>query len=132
MVFINSFDGDPEKLALYIVALAKKVEDDQASRARCIDDLEVFLETNTHKFVDSLFETLISKKYLTSPGTSSSSSAAKTSSVLSNINTPDSQVDSTSSKNNNTNDSKTNISKLNNNTRSRHNFDSHNRFDQSN
>ena len=132
MVFINSFDGDPEKLALYIVALAKKVEDDQASRARCIDDLEVFLETNTHKFVDSLFETLISKKYLTNPGTSSSSSASKTSSVLSNINTPDSQVDSTSSKNNNTNDSKTNISKLNNNTRSRHNFDSHNRFDQSN
>lgn len=65
------FDGDSEKLALYIVALAKKVEDDQSSRDRCINDLEVFLETNTHKFVDSLFETLISKKYLTSQGSSS-------------------------------------------------------------
>lgn len=68
MIFLNSFDGDPEKLALYIVALAKKVEDDRASRDRCINDLEVFLETNTHKFVDTLFETLISKKYLASGG----------------------------------------------------------------
>ncbi len=61
----NRFEGDPEKLAMYIVALSKKVENDQASKERCINDLEVFLETNTNSFVDTLFETLISKSYLT-------------------------------------------------------------------
>ena len=62
---MTSFDGDPDKLASYILALAKKVENDQASRDRCIKDLQVFLETNTNNFVDSLFETLNNKKYLT-------------------------------------------------------------------
>ncbi len=66
-------------MALYIVALAKKVEDDRPSRERCINDLEVFLETHTHTFVDTLFETLISKKYLScgnSSGNLSSQEAA--------------------------------------------------------
>ena len=62
---MTSFDGDPDKLASYILALAKKVENVQASRNRCIKDLQVFLETNTNNFVDSLFETLNNKKYLT-------------------------------------------------------------------
>lgn len=55
----------PDKLASCILALAKKVENVQASRNRCIKDLQVFLETNTNNFVDSLFETLNNKKYLT-------------------------------------------------------------------
>ena len=50
---------------MYIVALAKKVEDDQASRDRCINDLEVFLEANTSSFVESLFDALSTNKYLT-------------------------------------------------------------------
>lgn len=93
------FDGDPEKLALYIVALAKKVEDDKPSRERCINDLEVFLETNTHKFVDSLFETLISKKYLTSttPTAATSSSTSEQ--------PPPSNSNSASSNNNSSNNS---------------------------
>lgn len=58
------FEGDSDKLALYIVALAKKVENDEPSRQRCIEDLEVFLEPNTHSFVDKFFEALFSKTYL--------------------------------------------------------------------
>lgn len=62
--FILRFDGDPEKLALYIVALAKKVEDDLSSRQRCIEDLEVFLEAQTNGFVDQLFDALVNKTYM--------------------------------------------------------------------
>ncbi|CAF0937366.1 unnamed protein product [Brachionus calyciflorus] len=60
------FEGDSDKLGLYIVALAKKVENDQASRQRCIDDLEVFLESNTHSFVENFFDALFNKTYLQS------------------------------------------------------------------
>lgn len=49
---------------MYIVALAKKVENDEPSRQRCIEDLEVFLEPNTHSFVDKFFQALFSKTYL--------------------------------------------------------------------
>ncbi|RNA10645.1 RNA-binding 27 isoform X2 [Brachionus plicatilis] len=58
------FEGDSDKLALYIVALAKKVENDEPSRQRCVEDLEVFLEPNTHSFVDRFFDALFSKAYL--------------------------------------------------------------------
>ncbi len=76
-------------MALYIVALAKKVEDDRPSRERCINDLEVFLETHTHTFVDTLFETLISKKYLScgnSSGNLSSQEAASSEQPLNSNN----------------------------------------------
>jgi len=61
------FEGDPAKLASYVIALAKKVENDQASRERCTNDLEVFLESQTNSFVDKLFETLTSKSYMQEP-----------------------------------------------------------------
>jgi hypothetical protein len=51
---------------MYIVAYSKKIENDQASRERCVKDLEVFLESNTNSFVDTLFDTLVSKKYINS------------------------------------------------------------------
>ena len=111
------------------MALAKKVEDDQPSRERCINDLEVFLETNTHKFVDSLFETLISKKYLASPS-GSSSSTAPTVATGSNEQVSTPTVDTTSSaQNNNTNNN--NIIRLNTNT-GHNNSDNNRRHNDSN
>lgn len=44
--------------------MAKKVENDEPSRQRCIEDLEVFLEPNTHSFVDRFFDALFNKTYL--------------------------------------------------------------------
>ena len=46
--------------------MAKKVENDEPSRQRCIDDLEVFLESNTNTFVDNFFDALFNKTYLQS------------------------------------------------------------------
>lgn len=72
------FDGDPDKLAMYIVAYSKKIENDQASRERCMKDLEVFLESNTNSFVETLFETLVSKKYLNSTSSSNNNNQTAT------------------------------------------------------
>jgi RNA-binding protein 26 len=90
------FDGDPEKLALYIVALSKKVENDQGSKERCINDLEVFLELNTHSFVDTLFEALLTKSYL-----SSASSSSNTNETHTKNDNASNQTQSSSSNNNN-------------------------------
>ena len=65
-------------MALYIVALSKKVENDQASKERCISDLEVFLEANTHSFVDTLFDALLAKTYLSPVVATVASSSAET------------------------------------------------------
>jgi hypothetical protein len=60
---LKRFDGDPEKLAQYIVALSKKFENDESSKQRFIDDLKVFLEAHTETFVDKLFHALVNKTY---------------------------------------------------------------------
>ena len=86
------------------MALVRKVENDQESRVRCITDLEVFLESNTNSFVESLFDTLVLKKYLnsaqqsntagstTTTTTSASSSAAATGLAVSNSAQPSSNT----------------------------------------
>ena len=51
-------------MALYIIALSKKFENDQASKERCCKDLEVFLESNTSQFVENLFSALVTNSYL--------------------------------------------------------------------
>jgi hypothetical protein len=75
--FSFSSDSDPEKLAQYIAALAKKVENDQTSRDRCKQDLEIFLEANTEKFVDTLFDALVNKTYTSSESSTRSSLGEK-------------------------------------------------------
>jgi hypothetical protein len=60
------------------VALVRKIENDQESRVRCITDLEVFLESNTNSFVESLFDTLVLKKYLNSAQQTNTTTAAAT------------------------------------------------------
>jgi hypothetical protein len=73
-----SFDGDPDKLAQYILALSKKFDNDAGSKQRFIDDLKVFLEANTEAFVDKLFHALVNKTYEQgiAAATASSSGAA--------------------------------------------------------
>lgn len=70
------FDGDPDKLATYIVALVRKIENDQASKDRCINDLEVFLESNTNSFVDKLFDHLDPDSRTARPSTSTTTSSS--------------------------------------------------------
>ncbi|KAL4230307.1 RNA-binding protein 26 [Mactra antiquata] len=58
-------EADPGALAKYVVALVKKDKSFQDLKDSCIDQLDVFLQTKTKGFVDTLFEVLDSKAYIT-------------------------------------------------------------------
>ncbi|XP_015245348.1 PREDICTED: RNA-binding protein 27 [Cyprinodon variegatus] len=60
-------EADPSALANYVVALVKKDKPEKELKALCADQLDVFLQKETVKFVDSLFESLTTKNYLGNP-----------------------------------------------------------------
>ncbi|CAH8475599.1 unnamed protein product [Schistosoma margrebowiei] len=57
--------ADPIPLSQYVIALIKKDKGEQELREICIDQLEVFLQENTAKFVEDLFAVLKSRTYIT-------------------------------------------------------------------
>lgn len=68
-------DADPSALAKYVVALVKKDKTEKELKALCIDQLDVFLQTETQQFVDRLFEAVNNKSYL--PPTEQASNLSK-------------------------------------------------------
>ncbi|CAH8451108.1 unnamed protein product [Schistosoma rodhaini] len=56
--------ADPIPLSQYVIALIKKDKGEQELREICIDQLEVFLQENTAKFVEDLFAVLKSRTYV--------------------------------------------------------------------
>ncbi|KAM9321550.1 LOW QUALITY PROTEIN: RNA-binding protein 26 [Gastrophryne carolinensis] len=59
-------DADPSALAKYVLALVKKDKNDRELKALCIDQLDVFLQRETH-VVEKLFEVVGNKGYLPPP-----------------------------------------------------------------
>lgn len=57
-------DADPVPLAKYCIALAKKDKPEDELKTFCNDQLEVFLQSETPKFVDDLFDCLRTKSYI--------------------------------------------------------------------
>ncbi|XP_069746422.1 RNA-binding protein 26 isoform X2 [Narcine bancroftii] len=57
-------DADPSALAKYVVALVKKDKSEKELKALCVDQLDVFLQKDTHTFVEKLFEAITAKSYL--------------------------------------------------------------------
>ncbi|XP_007900760.1 RNA-binding protein 26 isoform X1 [Callorhinchus milii] len=57
-------DADPSALAKYVVALVKKDKTEKELKALCVDQLDVFLQKDTHTFVEKLFEAINTKSYL--------------------------------------------------------------------
>ncbi|ODM99511.1 RNA-binding protein 26 [Orchesella cincta] len=57
-------DADPGALAKYVLALIKKDKSEKELRQSMIDQLDVFLQSETKPFVDKLFEALNNKEYL--------------------------------------------------------------------
>ncbi|XP_051882263.1 RNA-binding protein 26 isoform X2 [Pristis pectinata] len=57
-------DADPSALAKYVVALVKKDKTEKELKALCVDQLDVFLQKDTHTFVEKLFEAITAKSYL--------------------------------------------------------------------
>uniref|UniRef100_UPI00398F0D39 RNA-binding protein 26 isoform X2 n=1 Tax=Pristiophorus japonicus TaxID=55135 RepID=UPI00398F0D39 len=57
-------DADPSALAKYVVALVKKDKTENELKALCVDQLDVFLQKDTHTFVEKLFEAITAKSYL--------------------------------------------------------------------
>ncbi|XP_067842600.1 RNA-binding protein 26 isoform X2 [Heptranchias perlo] len=57
-------DADPSALAKYVVALVKKDKTENELKALCVDQLDVFLQKDTHSFVEKLFEAINAKSYL--------------------------------------------------------------------
>ncbi|CAG5097810.1 Oidioi.mRNA.OKI2018_I69.XSR.g15243.t1.cds [Oikopleura dioica] len=58
-------DADPKALAKYVLALiVKKDQSEKEIRKLCSDQLEVFLQRDTERFIDKLFYTIKYKDYL--------------------------------------------------------------------
>ncbi|XP_062904571.1 RNA-binding protein 26 isoform X1 [Mobula hypostoma] len=57
-------DADPSALAKYVVALVKKDKTEKELKALCVDQLDVFLQKDTHTFVEKLFDAITAKSYL--------------------------------------------------------------------
>ncbi|KRX91932.1 RNA-binding protein 26 [Trichinella pseudospiralis] len=57
-------DADPAALAKYVMALLKKDKTEADLKHFCLDQLDVFLQKETKKFVDELFLALKSKVYI--------------------------------------------------------------------
>ncbi|KRT78799.1 hypothetical protein AMK59_6549, partial [Oryctes borbonicus] len=57
-------EADPSALAKYVIALVKKDKSQEALRDSMINQLEVFLQSETVTFVDLLFKTLETQDYL--------------------------------------------------------------------
>ncbi|KAL9973174.1 hypothetical protein ACROYT_G019591 [Oculina patagonica] len=57
-------DADPAALAKYVVALVKKDKPVEELKDICVDQLEVFLSSETANFVNVLFEALTNSSYM--------------------------------------------------------------------
>ncbi|XP_060586369.1 RNA-binding protein 26-like isoform X2 [Ruditapes philippinarum] len=57
-------EADPSALAKYVVALVKKDKPISELKDSCTDQLDVFLQTKTKDFVDTLFEVIDNKSYI--------------------------------------------------------------------
>ena len=56
---------DPKALAKYVLALiVKKDQSEKEIRKSCTDQLEVFLQRDTERFIDKLFNAIKYKDYL--------------------------------------------------------------------
>lgn len=69
--FLTDFyrcDAEPIAFAKYVLALLKKDSSEDKLRSICEEQLDVFLGANTKEFVDSLFDALKNRTYLSSPG----------------------------------------------------------------
>ncbi|KAF7284043.1 zinc finger protein swm [Rhynchophorus ferrugineus] len=60
-------DADPAALAKYVLALIKKDKSEAELRKSMVGQLEVFLEGETQKFVNLVFQTLSTKEYVSTP-----------------------------------------------------------------
>lgn len=58
---------DPAALAKYVLALVKKDKPTQLLKASCVEQLDIFLQSETKRFVERLFEVLENKSYLVRP-----------------------------------------------------------------
>ncbi|KRX77959.1 RNA-binding protein 26 [Trichinella sp. T6] len=67
-------DADPAALAKYVMALLKKDKTEADLKHFCLDQLDVFLQKETKKFVDELFLALKSKVYIVTDKESQSTS----------------------------------------------------------
>ncbi|XP_003381994.1 putative surp module [Trichinella spiralis] len=67
-------DADPAALAKYVMALLKKDKAEADLKHFCLDQLDVFLQKETKKFVDELFLALKSKVYIVTDKESQSTS----------------------------------------------------------
>lgn len=63
-VCIYSCDADPEALAKYVFALVKKDKTADVLRQGMLEQLDVFLQSETKPFVELLFKTLETQEYL--------------------------------------------------------------------
>uniref|UniRef100_A0A1I8BIS4 C3H1-type domain-containing protein n=1 Tax=Meloidogyne hapla TaxID=6305 RepID=A0A1I8BIS4_MELHA len=57
-------DAEPDALAKYVIALVKKPLSENVLEELCLEKLSVFLQSHTEPFVNQLFATLKSGKYL--------------------------------------------------------------------
>uniref|UniRef100_A0A914L2B8 C3H1-type domain-containing protein n=1 Tax=Meloidogyne incognita TaxID=6306 RepID=A0A914L2B8_MELIC len=57
-------DAEPDALAKYVIALVKKPLAENVLEELCLEKLSVFLQSHTEPFVNQLFATLRSEKYL--------------------------------------------------------------------
>ncbi|KAB7497372.1 RNA-binding protein 26 [Armadillidium nasatum] len=64
-------DADPEVLAKYCLALVKKDRPDEELKASLMEQLDVFLKSNTEKFVEKFLEVAKNKSYMSEPASSS-------------------------------------------------------------
>nr|XP_006818982.1 PREDICTED: RNA-binding protein 26-like [Saccoglossus kowalevskii] len=79
-------DADPAALAKYVVALVKKDKPEKELKNICVDQLDVFLQKDTAIFVDTLFETLQNKAYMSSANLSpETTNASETASKIETI-----------------------------------------------
>ncbi|KAK3864797.1 hypothetical protein Pcinc_029538 [Petrolisthes cinctipes] len=71
-------DADPEALAKYCLALVRKDRPVSELKASMVEQLDVFLQTNTKSFVDKFLQVAIARSYMpkrSAPSSSSTSSA---------------------------------------------------------
>ncbi|CAH8821352.1 unnamed protein product [Trichobilharzia szidati] len=68
--------ADPIPLSQYVIALIKKDKGEQELKEICMDQLEVFLQENTTKFVEDLFTALKSRSYVSNEPSKSAQSSS--------------------------------------------------------
>ena len=61
-------DADPQALSKYVLALIKKDKPIEELKSSMISQMDVFLQTETHNFVEMLFKIVDTKEYLNSNG----------------------------------------------------------------